>query len=101
MRINHIHNDPIISNPQKEGERKADPKTTQAVKNVDIKISNSAKELVNRINQAEDVGYSDKVEKIRSALLEGTYKVLPGKIADSMTNTIQGEKGITNHEKLK
>ena len=94
MKINKIHNNPVVHNTLKENERKADPKATQATKNVDIKISNSAKELVNRINQAEDKGYSDKVEKIRSALLEGTYKVSPEKIADSILKTIEEEKGI-------
>lgn len=101
MKINHIHNDPIISNPQKDSERKADPKTTQATKSVDIKISNSAKELVNRINQVEDKGYSEKVEKIRAAVLEGTYKVLPEKIANSITKAIEIEKGNINNENSK
>lgn len=94
MKINKMHNNPIIHNTLKENERKADSKATQATKNVDIKISNSAKELVNRINQAEDKGYSQKVEKIRSAILEGTYKVSPEKIAGSILKAIDDEKGI-------
>ena len=68
---------------------------------MDVKISNSAKELVNRINQAEDTGYSEKVEKIRAAVLEGTYKVQPEKIADSILKAIESDKGNVNDENSK
>lgn len=94
MKINKMHNNPMVNNTFKENERKADPKTTQATKGVDIKISNSAKELVNRINQVEDKGYSEKVEKIRAKVLDGTYKVSPEKIATSILKAIDDEKGI-------
>ncbi|HMM68958.1 MAG TPA: flagellar biosynthesis anti-sigma factor FlgM [Gudongella oleilytica] len=93
MKINKVQNNPMISSANRENERKADPKTTQATKSVNVEISSSAKELVNRINQIEDKGYSEKVEKIRKAVLEGTYRIDPGKIAQRILDTINDEKG--------
>lgn len=93
MKINKVQNNPVINNTNRESERKADPKATKATKGVNVEISSSAKELVNRINQIEGTGYSEKVEKIRKSILEGTYKVEPGKIADKMLQAIEEEKG--------
>lgn len=93
MKINKVQNNPMISTANRENERKADPKTTQATKSVNVEISSSAKELVNRINQIEDNGYSEKVEKIRKSILEGTYRVEPEKIAQKILEAIAEEKG--------
>jgi negative regulator of flagellin synthesis FlgM len=93
MKINKIQNNPVISTTNRENERKADPKTTQTTKSVNVEISSSAKELVNRVNQVEDKGYSEKVEKIRRSILEGTYRVEPERIAKKILDAIAEEKG--------
>jgi negative regulator of flagellin synthesis FlgM len=83
----------MANNAGRENERMANPKEVQATKGVNVEISSSAKELVNRINQVEDKGYTEKVEKIRKAILDGTYRVEPEMIAQKIIDAIESEKG--------
>ena len=55
---------------------------------IKIEVSDSAKALVEKINQLNDVKNSEKVEKIRKAILEGKYKVSSEEIADKLIETI-------------
>jgi len=60
---------------------------------VNIEISDSARALVDKINQSNDIKYTEKVEKIRKDILEGNYKVSPEVIAEKMLKTMEEEKG--------
>ncbi|MDX9916875.1 MAG: flagellar biosynthesis anti-sigma factor FlgM [Gudongella sp.] len=93
MRISKVTHNPMANNAGRENERMANPKEVQATKGVNVEISSSAKELVNRINQVEDKGYTEKVEKIRKAILDGTYRVEPEMIAQKIIDAIESEKG--------
>jgi negative regulator of flagellin synthesis FlgM len=61
-----------------------------------VEISSQAKALVKRINESEDSNFSEKVEGIRRAIQEGTYKVDTDKIADKILEKIDAEKVQTN-----
>ena len=60
---------------------------------IKIEVSDSAKALVEKINQLNDVKNSEKVEKIRKAILEGKYKVSSEEIADKLIKTMEAQKG--------
>jgi negative regulator of flagellin synthesis FlgM len=59
---------------------------------VNIEISDSAKVLADKINQSGDTMYSEKVEQIRKAVLEGTYKVSAEDIADKIIQALEEQK---------
>jgi len=96
MKISRIQNQNIVNNIYKENERKIDSKDDKnEYKNsnsVNIEISDSAKKLTSRINSAPNVDYSEKVEKIRKQILDGTYKVEPEKIADKIISMLNMQK---------
>lgn len=98
MKINHSHNRFIINNPYKSQEQTEQTTSVKKEKNINIEISDSAKSLAQKVSQAEDSKYSDKVEAIRKALLEGSYKVSPEKIADKMMSAIKNQKESGNDE---
>ena len=60
---------------------------------INIEISDSAKALVEKIDESNDVKYSEKVEKIRKAILEGNYNVSSQDIADKIIQTMEAGKG--------
>jgi negative regulator of flagellin synthesis FlgM len=41
-----------------------------------VEISSQAKELIKRISESEESNFSEKVEKIRRSIQQGTYKIL-------------------------
>ncbi|MBC7087517.1 MAG: flagellar biosynthesis anti-sigma factor FlgM [Tissierellales bacterium] len=96
MKISRIQNQNIVNNIYKENERKIDSKDDKNgyknSKSVNIEISDSAKKLTSRINSAPNVDYSEKVEKIRKQILDGTYKVEPEKIADKIISMLNMQK---------
>lgn len=93
MKINKIQNQyqnikqyQIKDNNKKNNEVKKE-------RAVDVEISTSAKELAQKINEAKTVNYSEKVEKIRAAILDGTYKVDSEKIAEKIIDKMNTQKG--------
>ena len=62
-------------------------------KPVNIEISKSARELAEKINSTKETNYSGKVEKIRAAILDGTYKIDSKKIAEKIIKKIDSQKG--------
>lgn len=98
MKINHSHSRLINNNPYKSQEQRGQITNVKKEKNINIEISDSAKSLAQKINQAEDSKYSEKVEEIRKAILEGSYKVSPDKIADKIMNVIKNQKESGNDE---
>lgn len=92
MKINKFQNGIILNKKNKEAEKKVD-KTPSESTGVKIEISNSAKELSNKINKHEDTGYSKRVEEIRKSIIEGKYSVSPDEIADKLVEAIISEKG--------
>lgn len=92
MKINGIQNQyqNIKQYKVKENTKNEDIKKEKAV---NIEISKAAKELAERINNTKGINYSEKVEKIRSAILDGTYKIDSEKIAEKIIEKIDSQKG--------
>ena len=76
---------------------------------INIEISDTAKAIINRINQSKDSGISERVEVIRQAIISGNYKVSSEEIADKIINILESkglwywmmaEKGLNNHLKI-
>jgi flagellar biosynthesis anti-sigma factor FlgM len=88
MKINNIQNKLLNANLYKAAEKKPNDKEIKSKSGVNIEISDSAKKLIEKVNQSDDAKYSEKVEKIRLSILEGSYKVntedLAGKIMQAM-----------------
>ena len=91
MKINKVQNQ-FIENAYKAKEEKNKNIDIKKEKSVNIEISSSAKELVKKMGQSEDVKFSEKVEKIRQSVLEGSYKVSSEEIADKILKAINSEK---------
>lgn len=98
MKINHSHSRFISNNPYKTQEQREQTTNIKKEKNINIEISDSAKSLAQKINQTEGSKYGEKVEEIRKAILEGSYKVSPDKIADKIMNAIKNQKESGNNE---
>lgn len=82
--------DTNIYKAKQEREKNINPKRE---KSVNIEISKSAKELVKKIEESKNEGFSQRVEKIRQSIINGTYNPSPEKIADKILNQIEEEKG--------
>ena len=94
MKINGIHNKFInIQAYESNDKHNKDKNKINRNNSVDIEISDSAKTLVGKIKESNDLGYSQKVEKIRKVILEGNYKVYSQDIADKIIQTIEEGKG--------
>ena len=65
-------------------------------KSVDVEISSSAKELAEKVKESKSVEYSQGVEEIRAAILDGTYKLDSEKIAEKIIEKINNQKGSGN-----
>lgn len=93
MKINKLNQLQNL-NLYRSAEKKTIDKDIKPKSSVNIEISNSAKELAKKIEQSEDVKYSEKVEKIRQSILAGSYKVNSEDIADKIMEAIDGgQKG--------
>lgn len=93
MKINNIQNKLLNTNLYKAAEKKSSDKEIKSKSGVNIEISNSAKELVEKINQSNDANYSEKVEKIRLSILEGSYIVNTEDLADKIMQAMDEQKG--------
>lgn len=93
MKINNIQNKFVDISLYKSNEKKSNEKEINSKNSVNIQISDSAKALVEKINQSNDIKYSDKVEKIRKSILEGSYKVSSENIANKLLQAMEEQKG--------
>ena len=93
MKINKVNNQYLDTHTYKAKEEKQKNIEIKKENNVNIQISNSAKELVQKISQSDDVEFSEKVEKIRQSVQAGTYKVSSEDIAGKILQAIQEQKG--------
>jgi negative regulator of flagellin synthesis FlgM len=93
MNINRVQNKYIDISQYKTNTKKIKENEITEKNSVNIQISDSAKALVEKLNQTNDVKFSDKVEQIRKAILEGSYKVSSEKIADKLMQAIEEQKG--------
>ncbi|WFA07928.1 flagellar biosynthesis anti-sigma factor FlgM [Tissierella sp. Yu-01] len=93
MKINNIQNKFVDISLYKSNEKKSSEKEINPKNSVNIQISDSAKALVEKINQSNDIKYSDKVEKIRKSILEGSYKVSSENIANKLLQAMEEQKG--------
>ncbi len=83
----------LENHKQKENLNPRDRKIKEDERDVEIHISKSSRTLINKINESKEVGFSQKVENIRKALLEGKYTVSSDEVADKILETIEGQKG--------
>lgn len=93
MKINNINNQMINTNIYNKTKDIKNTTTEKSNGSVNIEISNSAKELVQKINQSNDTKYSERVEKIRQSIMEGSYKVNTEDIADRIMKAMESQKG--------
>jgi negative regulator of flagellin synthesis FlgM len=93
MKINRIQNHLLNTNLYKNKDKSnSKDKEIGSKDSVNIEISDSAKVLADKINQSGDTMYSEKVEQIRKAVLEGTYKVSAEDIADKIIQALEEQK---------
>lgn len=93
MKINRIQNQLLNTNLYKNKDKSnSKDKEIGSKDSVNIEISDSAKVLADKINQSGDTMYSEKVEQIRKAVLEGTYKVSAEDIADKIIQALEEQK---------
>ncbi len=93
MKINKIYTqfiDKNIYNAKDENKKKINSDNKSYV---NVEISKSAKELAKRLEQLEDTNISERVEKIRKSILNGTYKVSSEDIANKILDSINKQKG--------
>ena len=82
-----------LENYKNKDSLKAKDKKLQEDPSVKVEISGSTKKLIGEINKSRDSGFSEKVEGIRKAVLEGKYTVSTEAIADKILSEIELEKG--------
>lgn len=93
MKINNINNKNLYNNIPKTIEDKQQNIDSKAAKHVNIEISQSAKLIAKEIEESQDANFSQKVEGIRKAILDGSYKVSSEEIADKILRAIEIQKG--------
>lgn len=93
MKINNVNNQMINTNIYNKIKDIKNTTIEKSNGSVNIEISNSAKELVQKINQSNDTKYSERVEKIRQSIMEGSYKVNTEDIADRIMKAMESQKG--------
>lgn len=93
MKINKVNVNNLYPNTNKPKEDKPKNIDTKVVKSANVEISSSAKRLANEIEGSKDANFSDRVEKIRQSILDGSYKVSSEAIADKILQVIEKQKG--------
>lgn len=88
-RIQNLLNTNLYKNKDKSNSK---DKEISSKSSVNIEISDSAKVLADKINQSGDTMYSEKVEQIRKAVLNGTYKVSAEDIAEKIIQLLEEQK---------
>ena len=93
MKINNYKGQYIDKNVYKSRSKSKKNDPIHEEKEVNIEISNSARELVKRIKQADDTIFSEKVERIRRSIQYGAYQVSSEEIADKILDAVKVQKG--------
>ena len=78
---------------QKENPNLKDRRIREGEGDVKIHISKSSRDLISKINESKEVGFNEKVEDIRKAIMEGKYTVSSDEIAGKILETIESQKG--------
>lgn len=60
---------------------------------IDVDISETGKVLLEEIAARDDIEYTEKVEKIRKSVMEGTYNVSSEDIAEKILEKLDKQKG--------
>ncbi|HBE9571747.1 TPA: flagellar biosynthesis anti-sigma factor FlgM [Clostridioides difficile] len=91
MNIKSVSSNIVVNNYLKN---KSDVKKVQQVQKVDktdkIELSKFAKEMSSVSNMSDEVARNKKIEEIKSALENGTYKIKPEEIAKKMIEEMRG-----------
>lgn len=93
MKINKSYTQIIDKNKyniQNENKKKATPEDKQSDS---VEISKSAKELIKRMEELDNKNISERVEKIRKSIAEGSYKVSSNDIANKILEHMDKQKG--------
>lgn len=95
MKINRVNNiyEKYIDNNIKTKKDKNLKKDTDKDDIVNIQISDTAKALVDKINQSKDTAFSERVERIKQSILSGEYKVSSDEIAEKILQVLESQKG--------
>lgn len=93
MKINNYKGQFIDKNVYNSRSKSKENAPIHEEKEVNIEISNSARELVKRIKQADDTIFSEKVESIRRSIQSGVYQVSSKEIADKILEAVKVQKG--------
>lgn len=96
MKIDRIQNQ-HINNLYKANEKNKPIESEKLTKSsVSIEISDSAKELIQKVNGSNEAGFSERVEKIRQSIIDDNYKISSEDIADKIIKTLEAQKGSGN-----
>lgn len=96
MKINNGYNQYVNNslryNKETTENKTIKPQATVSEEAVKVEISDAAKQVAKANNNA---AFSERVQAIKQAVLNGTYEVLPEKIADKMVDEMsQQREGI-------
>ncbi len=96
MKINNGYNQYVNNslryNKETTENKTIKPQATVSEEAVKVEISDAAKQVAKANNNA---AFSERVQAIKQAVLNGTYEVSPGKIADKMVDDMsQQREGI-------
>ena len=89
-RVNNIYDKYLENSIRKENKPVRNREAQDAVR---VQISDEAKALVERINEAKDEGFSQRVERIRQAVLSGSYQLFTENIAERILEVIEDQEG--------
>lgn len=93
MKIDKIRNHLLDINQHRPTENRKNNIDIKKDNSIKIEISNSAKELSQKISDAQDEKFSEKVEAIRLSILNNTYKTSSENIAEKILKIIEEQKG--------
>ena len=92
MKIDKFHSNYISNMYKTKDEQKKGHVQGPTTKKSSVEISTQAKDLVKKISESEESNFSEKVEKIRRSIQQGTYKVDSEKIAEKILEKIEFER---------
>lgn len=92
MKINDLYKKQIDTNIYKPKENKNTKASPKNEKDVKVEISSPGKALAKEISKVSDKSYSERVEKIRQSILNGSYSVYPEDIAGKILQVMENQK---------
>lgn len=88
-RLNYINNQYLANKTTSNKDQSKNVKTNHVV---NVEISDTAKNLINKTSKSSDTGVSERVEAIRQSIISGNYKVSSEDIANKMIEVLDSQK---------